>query len=327
MNIDLLGRLCCPFCSGNLTLPEADYKFSRVQSGTLKCDSCFQSYPIVNYIPRFVQSDNYAQNFGLQWNRFANTQLDSCSGHPISADRFFKTTGWQREAMGGKRVLDVGCGAGRFTEIALSACAQVVAVDYSNAVDACWGNFIHNSKLDVVQADIYHLPFAPGEFDYVYCLGVLQHTPNVGAAFAEISRLPRSGGKLVIDVYPKLMRNVFFSKYWLRPVTRHLEPSNLLSICERLVDIFYPLSCAIGKIPIVGKKLRYLIPIANYEGVYPLTPRQLRDWAILDTFDMLAPMYDKPQTGNAVKQWFMQSEFQHIQVFRYGGYVGRGEKP
>ena len=37
-------------------------------------------------------------------------------------------------------------------------------------------------------------------------------------------------------------------------------------------------------------------PVANYEGMYGLDDRQLREWAVLDTFDMLSPQYDQPQT-------------------------------
>jgi hypothetical protein len=37
-----------------------------------------------NGIPRFVSESNYADNFGMQWNYFAKTQLDSYSGHAIS---------------------------------------------------------------------------------------------------------------------------------------------------------------------------------------------------------------------------------------------------
>ena len=38
-------------------------------------------YHIVNSIPRFVPSDNYAEAFGLQWNTYKKTQLDSFTGY------------------------------------------------------------------------------------------------------------------------------------------------------------------------------------------------------------------------------------------------------
>ena len=37
------------------------------------------------------------------------------------------------------------------------------------------------------------------------------------------------------------------------------------------------------------------MPVVNYQGVLPLNAEQVRDWAILDTFDMLSPAYDNPQ--------------------------------
>jgi SAM-dependent methyltransferase len=122
----------------------------------------------------------------MQWNHFAKTQLDSHSGHPISADRFWTSTGWNPDALKDRWVLDVGCGSGRFAEVALAAGAQVVALDYSSAVDACAANLGHHPRFHVIQGDIYALPFAPGSFDFVYSLGVLQHTPDVARAFAAL---------------------------------------------------------------------------------------------------------------------------------------------
>ena len=130
----------------------------------------------------------------MQWNHFARTQLDSHSGHPISANRFWKATGWHATEMKDAWVLDVGCGSGRFAEVALNAGAHVVALDYSSAVDACYTNLENHPNLYVVQGDIYALPFVPESFDYVYSLGVLQHTPDVGSAFAALPRMLAGGG-------------------------------------------------------------------------------------------------------------------------------------
>jgi len=54
----------------------------RIESGSLRCTSDAHRYPISNFIPRFVSSTNYADNFGMQWNKFRRTQLDSYQGHP-----------------------------------------------------------------------------------------------------------------------------------------------------------------------------------------------------------------------------------------------------
>jgi len=184
MNPELLALLRCPKTGQHLHFEEL---VGGVESERLLIseDGCHR-YPVRNGIPRFVAESNYADNFGMQWNHFRKTQLDSHSGHPISSERYWKATGWSPEMMKGKWVLDAGCGAGRFAEVALGAGANVVALDYSSAVDACHANLKHHPNLHVVQGDIYALPFAPETFDFVYSLGVLQHTPDVAAAFAAL---------------------------------------------------------------------------------------------------------------------------------------------
>ena len=319
----LLDLLACPECGGDFhTADPGDV----IEQGELRCLSCGRTFPIVNGIPRFVPADNYAKSFGLQWLRFRQTQLDSHSGVPISRERFVRQSGWNERDLGGALVLDVGCGAGRFAEIALSSGAEVVAVDYSAAVDACRAN-LQNPALHVVQADVYRLPFKRGRFDFVYCFGVLQHTPDVRTAFLSLPAQLKPGGRLAIDVYPKLRLNVLWPKYWLRPLTRRLAPDRLFRLVERAVPLLWRLSTTLGRAPGIGRRLRYLVPVVNYEGIYPLTPAQLREWAVLDTFDMLAPAHDHPQSAAALREWFAAAGLAQVDVHRSGFLVGRGVRP
>jgi 2-polyprenyl-3-methyl-5-hydroxy-6-metoxy-1,4-benzoquinol methylase len=297
-----------------------------IETGLLLCSNCSVEYPIKRGIPRFVQSENYAENFGVQWNIYRRTQLDSHSGQSISRDRFEQYTGWHLDAMAGKRVLDVGAGAGRFAEIAVKTGAHVIAVDYSNAIDAARMNLGDNNNIDFVQADAAALPFAWGTFDKVYCLGVIQHTPEPDVTFASLAAQTKAGGALAIDVYPKHWKNLFFAKYWIRPITRRLTVKRGLSMARLLFPILYPVSQAVGRIPKIGRYIKYVIPVVNYEGVYPLNKPQLREWALLDTFDMWAPAYDHPQTMPTIRKWFEKAGFSKIEVFHSGFYVGRGIK-
>lgn len=322
------GRLFrCPACGNGLTLSTANLDSALVENGVLECTSCRSSYSITGGVARFVARDNYSSNFGFQWNRFRRTQLDSCTGTTISRDRFFRQSGWSPEALRGKTVLDIGCGAGRFTEIALSAGAEVVAMDYSGAVDACRANFAGNAHLTVVQGDVYRLPFTAGSFDFVYCFGVLQHTPDVERAFLSLTKAVKPGGHLAVDLYPRLLMNLLWPKYWLRPFTRRLPPERLFPFVEWMVAVLFPLSLALGRVPRVGRKLRNLIPVANYEGRLPLSRAQLEQWAVLDTFDMFSPAYDQPQTPATLERWFRRATFEHIEVFRDGLVIGRGRRP
>ena len=326
MEAELIELLRCLVCHSPLETTEAKYANNRIESGLLVCKGCSNSYPIVQSVPRFVSADNYCKNWGLQWNRFRLTQLDSYTGHPISRERFLGSTGWSREDLNMKSVLDVGCGAGRFAEIALSLGAIVTAVDYSSAVDACFQNLKHHPLFNVIQGDIYNLPFQCSTFDYIYCLGVIQHTPDVMGSLKALASLLKPGGELVVDVYLRNWLNFLHPKYWLRPLSVRLSPDKLFSIVERCVPSLLVTSLFIGKIP-GGRYLRRFIPIANYDGVYPLNNNQLLEWAILDTYDWLSPRYDQPQTPTSLRAGLEAAGLEGVQVFRCAHLVGKGQKP
>ncbi len=317
MKADLLDLLACPACAGALAL-DGDV--------TLRCASCGATYPIVGNVPRFVPAQSYASSFGFQWNHFRRTQLDSHSGLPISRDRFFRETRWTPEELAGKRVLDLGCGAGRFAEVALSAGAKVVAVDYSTAVEACYANLGENPNLNVVQADVYRLPFKPESFDFVYCLGVLQHTPDPRRTLLALVPPLKRGGRIAVDCYPRLALNVLWPKYWLRSITRRMSPDRLFSLVSRFVPPLLPVSRAFAAVPGIGRRLRYVVPVMSYYRVFPLSDTQHREWAILDTFDMFAPAHDHPQTAATVGRWLSESGLQEFEAAREGLVVGRGRK-
>jgi len=313
MNRELLDLLACHDCGGALTQ----------QASTLQCAAGAHVFPIVRDIPRFVPADNYASSFGFQWNKFRATQLDSRTGLPISRERFFAESRWTQEDLAGKRVLDVGCGAGRFAEIALSTGAHVVAVDYSSAVDACHANLGPHPRLSVLQADVYRLPFKAGAFDFVYCFGVLQHTPDPHRAVLALAPPLKCGGKLAIDFYPRLALNVLWPKYWLRPFTRRMRAERLFAVVQWLVPKLLPVARSLAAVPLLGRRLRYLVPIMMYYRVFPLTKEQHREWAILDTFDMLAPEHDHPQTAAAVESWLREAGLGDVFAAREGLVVGR----
>jgi len=327
MKRSLLAWLSCPRCRGDLLLVEASDREGEVEAGLLQCADCQARYPIIRSIPRFVSQDNYAGSFGFQWQRFRRTQLDSQTGMAISRERFLRQTGWAPEALAGAAVLDVGCGAGRFAEIALSLGAQVFATDYSTAVDACWQNFPAHPHLHVLQADLYTLPFQRERFDYVYCFGVLQHTPDPRRACLALPVLLKPGGWLAVDIYPRHWRNLLHPKYWLRPITSRLPRTALFHAVAWGVPWLLPISRAVGRLPAIGSVLRHLVPVANYDGIYPLRNDQLFEWAVLDTFDWLSPAYDKPQTSQALESWLMEARLTEIYVAKVEHLVGRGRRP
>jgi ubiquinone/menaquinone biosynthesis C-methylase UbiE len=104
------------------------------------------------------------------------------------------------------RVLDVGCGTGQFGERILQALpnAQVFGVDLVAEMlrggAQRWAS--HPNTLCPVQGDSEHLPFASGTFDVVTCANSFHHYPDQPRAVAEMHRVLRPGGRLMlIDGY------------------------------------------------------------------------------------------------------------------------------
>jgi 2-polyprenyl-3-methyl-5-hydroxy-6-metoxy-1,4-benzoquinol methylase len=324
MKLDSLQLLRCPLTGGRLTLEQPDYYGDRIRSGWLVSENEKNRFPIRDFIPRFVTESNYADSFGIQWNKFRKTQLDSYSGQPISANRFWKSTAWNPEELRDKWILDVGCGAGRFAEVALQAGAKVVALDYSNAVDACFENLRSFDNFLAVQGDIYALPFVKGCFSYVYSLGVLQHTPDVGKAFAALPVMVGPGGRLCADFYQKSWKSLMHLKYWLRPITKRISKPKLFEAIEFMVPKLFPVSSVLCKVPVIGHHLRNIIPIANYTGLLPLNKKQHLEWSILDTFDWLSPEFDNPQTPKTISNLMRFTGVEQIEVIKAGHLVARG---
>ena len=327
MKIELLELLRCPQTGQRLRLENCDEYTLDIEAGWLISDDGQHRYSIVKGIPRFVPQSNYADNFGMQWNHFRQTQLDSFSGHPISTERFWQATGWQPEKLRTQWVLDAGCGAGRFAEVALLAGAKVVALDYSSSVDACYANLKHHPNLHVVQGDIYALPFAQEAFPFVYSLGVLQHTPDVAKAFAALPPMVRKGGSLCADFYWKRIRTMLHAKYLFRPLTKRMDQGKLFQLLQRWVPTLLGISQVLGRVPLIGRGLKRIVPVADYTGRFPLSDQQLKEWAQLDTFDMLAPTYDNPQSAATINRWFEQAGLAETEVGHWSHLVGRGIKP
>jgi SAM-dependent methyltransferase len=279
-------------------------------------------WPIRNYVPCFVDDDGYAGSFGYQWNHYRRTQIDRFNGTSLSADRFYQGTGWDPTELKGQRILEVGCGAGRFTEVMLDAGAEVWATDVSTAVEACWENNGPHANLTVARADLHAGPFQREAFDRIFCFGVLQHTPDPQGAFRALLPFLRPGGHIAVDVYRKVngLRDIdrYFAKYLWRPLTRRLPPASLRRFVEWYVPRWLPVDNVLRRVPKIGQFLVAVVPCWNYTGALPLTDTQIREWAILDTFDALSARFDLPQTLDQVESWLMEAGLKDVQV-RPGG--------
>lgn len=100
-----------------------------------------------------------------------------------------------RDALGpltGQRVLDLGCGKGRFGRRLAEAGAEVVGLDLSAAMLA------QAQGLERVRASARRLPLADGSFDAVIAVEVFEHLPALREVLAETRRVLRPGGVLAV---------------------------------------------------------------------------------------------------------------------------------
>jgi len=260
-------------------------------------------FPLKSGIPRFVPAGHYAAAFGAQWKRFRRTQLDSHTGHPLSRNRARRALGEELwHDLSGLQLLECGCGAGRFTEVLLAQGARVTSVDLSEAVEANQNNFPQNERHRIAQADILNLPFAPGSYDVVFCLGVIQHTPSPEATLESLYRQIRPGGMLVVDHYSHRLSWYTKSALPLRYYFRRLPPERGLPAIEKWVNRLLPLHQRVRGSRIAQVLLSRISPVLSYYQTLPQLNDELqRDWAVLDTHDALTCWYSHSRSRRAVR--------------------------
>jgi ubiquinone/menaquinone biosynthesis C-methylase UbiE len=149
------------------------------------------------------------------------------------------------------RILDVGCGTGVFAARLRAAfpSAQVWGVDLAAGMLAKgaprWR--VHAGHVQPVQADSERLPFAAASFDVVTCANSFHHYPHQERAVAEMHRVLRPGGRLLlIDGYRDSLWGWFIydvcvagvegdvhhaSSYWLRTL---FAQAGLLAITQKI---------------------------------------------------------------------------------------------
>jgi SAM-dependent methyltransferase len=272
-------------------------------------DSQGNRFPVIGNVLRFVTTDNYTANFGFQWNKFQQTQMDREDAETkFSKERLFCVTGWDKQDLKNKDILEVGSGAGRFTQVVLRETqANLYSIDYSDSVTANYkNNSRYGNRLHLFQASIYEMPFPDASFDKVFCFGVLQHTPDFRASVKCLIEKAKPGGEIVVDFYPITgWWTKVHAKYLFRPLTKRMSFNSLLNRIDQNAEWLIRLYNFFDKLGL-GKVVNRFLPICDIKGTLPshLSKKELREWVVLDTFDMFSPKHDHPQRILTVKRWF-----------------------
>lgn len=324
MHRDFLQYLVDPETHESLSLQIDEASGDVIETGFLI--SSKNRYPIRRGVPRFVDASGYTASFDYQWQRWARLQFESenigkpMEGHTRSMwDRIvgFSERGLE---LAGNTVLDIGCGSGRFIEIARSKGARVIGIDYSLASDVAASNFRHDPEnVCIVQADALKIPIGCGVMDGSYSIGVLHHTPSPVVGVKEAFRCLRSGGWFAISVYGKGGYYDFPPVQVWRRVFNRLQPwfglYPPLVYTYVVVNLLRPLA---RRVPLLGKAVRLLFPFANLPD---------KNWSLLDTFDSLTPTYQSAHTSYEVFSWLKATGFREIWPSNWGFTAYSAMKP
>jgi ubiquinone/menaquinone biosynthesis C-methylase UbiE/uncharacterized protein YbaR (Trm112 family) len=294
MHQRFVSLLTCPTCKHDLQLEMNAPPDSEIETGELRCSNG-HSYPIVRGIPRFVSSDGYASNFGFEWNVHRTTQLDNAASQE-SETTFTEKTGFARKDIEGKLVLDVGCGMGRFSDVVSRWGGTIVGIDLTSAVEAASANIGRRDNVHLAQADVFALPFRDETFDIIFSIGVLHHTPDTRAAFDQLPRLLKPGGKIAIWVYTSLMlRWSRTSSDIYRRLTTRLPKRFLYALSHFAIPLYY-----VNRVPYFGRITWRMLPVSEHPDP---------QWRVLDTFDWYSPKYQWKHSESELRDWF---ESQHL---------------
>jgi SAM-dependent methyltransferase len=309
VKIDLLQWICCPQCKNELALTVTRGEAESVTEGILVCPPCAATYPIVRGIPRFVANDGYVETFSYEWNKWNRVQLDPANGRHESEETFTEKTGLTAVDLRGKLVLDVGCGAGRFLEVVSRWGARAIGIDFSFAVEASQANIGDRPNVDVIQADVFHLPFRDAVFDTIFSIGVLHHTRDTREAFLSLPRHLKNGGECAV---------------WLYYYTDHLY-NRATDFWRRIVG-WWPnaaiyawswLLCALFS-RLYSRPLMSRRPWGHLRRVLPVNTHPDWHWRVLDTFDWYSPTYqDKDCSPARVIGWCREGGLRGVEILDF----------
>ncbi|HZR66121.1 MAG TPA: class I SAM-dependent methyltransferase [Terriglobales bacterium] len=300
--------LRCLRCKAELSLEDQGFH----------CQNCAARFPITNGVVRFVESQGYAENFGFEWTKYARTQLDDEISN-LSERQFLESTGFNPQDLHGKWVLDIGCGMGRFAEVASRWGAKVVGIDLSLAADVAAKNLSARQNVWICQASVLNLPFHEQSFDYIYSIGVLHHTPDCEQSFKQLPRLLKPGGSVAIWLYSGYTRWYRMADVYRRFTTK-MSPRKLHALCVAADSLYY-VHRGLQRVPVVGS---FLSGALNY--MVPINMNPSREWRLLDTFDWYSPVYQSKHTYEQVFRWFEDCGLEDLRVLHRPIAV-RGTKP
>ena len=152
------------------------------------------------------------------------------TGHEALAGRLIRPEMF--DVRGCKRILDAGCGNGRYSKFLLKWAppdAVLTSFDYSQQMLHRSRKRLNSPRVTHVAADLTKLPYADQSFDAVVCGWVLEHLPDPRPGLSELARVMQPGGKLLLMVTEDTFNGAVCSRLWH---CRTHNRAELRRVCE-----------------------------------------------------------------------------------------------
>ena len=344
--------LKCPVCGEGCSLDAYERTDETVLEGVLGC-RCERPTPVIEGIPRILppataqtlvseHGDFFRRHpevlpggtdvgaaasvrtlhaFGDEWQRFP----ELLEVHQRIFDWYFE--GPEPVRWNGLRVLDAGCGMGRWLHFARKAGAEVVGMDVSPAIDVAAAR--EGVDVDLVQADLRWPPFSPASFDLIYSLGVLHHLEEPLAGVRALAMLVRPGGELRFYVYrtledePWWKRALFAAVSGLRQVTTRL-PYPAVHVVSGLVAAvatgLFLWPRRVLRRWAWGDRLTRHLPLVHYTDV----PFRM---VVSEQFDRLVAPIEGRFTRQEVEAWLRDVGFEVVAILPGLGWRAIARRP
>jgi SAM-dependent methyltransferase len=149
--------------------------------------------------------------FGSEWQKFSEILPE----HDEEFQRYFDLI--DVNSLLNSRVLDLGCGIGRWSYFLKDRCKELILLDFSESIFVARRNLAEAKNAIFFMGDLMHLPFRDDFADFIFSLGVLHHLPTNG--LNEVRRLGRFSPYLLIYLYYSLDNRPIYFRVLLSMVT------------------------------------------------------------------------------------------------------------